>query len=214
VRDALYEREPRVETEWKEKTMALFTAAVLIIGGLVGAAVLVVSIPTLFALMAHDVIDSRRREPAEPVRASARDTEGRIFLERGFARGFVIAGGVFWSAAIFAALYVFRQSGMTSAIVGAFLPLAATLAVLVIGWYYERAAALLLAAASIAVVAWGVIFQFELGVWIILSCVLIGPMAIAAVLFWMARREQEAMELAQARQLELVAVASMSQSAK
>lgn len=190
--------------------MALFTAAVLIIGGLVGAAVLVVSIPTLFALMAHDVIDSRRQESAEPVPASAKDPEGRIFLERGFARGFVIAGGVFWSAAIFAALYVFRQSGMTSAIVGAFLPLAATSAVLVIGWYYERAAALLLAAASIAVVAWGVIFQFELGVWIILSCVLIGPMAIASVLFWMARREQEAMELAQARQLELVAVASMS----
>jgi ABC-type enterobactin transport system permease subunit len=45
-------------------------------------------------------------------------------------------------------------------------------------------------------VAWGVIYQFELGVWAIMVFALIGPMMTASVLFWLARREQEAFELA------------------
>jgi hypothetical protein len=188
--------------------MTLIIAAVLIIGGLVGTAVLVVSIPMLFGMMAADVIQSEKISP----KVKHADAEGRIAVERGFARGFVIAGGVFWAVAIFAGIYVFREHGITSAILGAFIPLVLTAATLAIGWYYERVAALLLVAASVAVVAWGVIFQFEVGVWMILTFALIGPMLTAASLFWLARRDQEALELAISRQLELVPATIDSQS--
>ncbi len=81
-------------------------------------------------------------------------------------------------------------------------PLAATIATLIVGWYYERVAAALLALASVAVVAYGVIYQFELGVWVIMGLFAVGPMLTASVLFWLARRDQEALELALSLQAE------------
>ncbi len=120
----------------------------------------------------------------------------------------MIAGGVFWSVAIFAGMYSFRQDGVGSAVLGAFFPLVAVAATLVIGWYFERAASALLVLASFAVVAWGVIYQFELGVWILMTIALIGPMMTAAVLFWMARRDQEAFELALSATPELAPITS------
>ena len=108
----------------------------------------------------------------------------------------MIAGGAFWSVAIFAGLYSFRESGWSAAVLGAFFPLVAVAATLVIGWYFERTTAALLVLASFAVVVWGVIYQCELGVWILMTVALIGPMLTAAMLFWLARRDQEAFELA------------------
>jgi hypothetical protein len=178
--------------------MSLILVAVLIIGGLVSAVVVAIGIPALFGLMAFDLYQSRDRSPMEPV-----DAEHRISLERGFARAFVIAGGLFWAVASFAGLYTFRQTGMAAAALGAFFPLVATLATLVIGWYYERVMATLLILASFAAVVWGVVAGFELGVWIIVTLALIGPMATAAALFWMARRDQEALELSLASRAEL-----------
>lgn len=191
--------------------MALIIAGVLIIGGLVGTVVLVVSIPMFFGLMAYDVMESRKAERERTPEARATDAEGRIFLERGIARGFVIAGGVFWAIAIFAGMYVYGRSAIGPAMMVAFLPLVATVATLVIGWYYERVASVLLALASVAVVAWGVIYQFEMGVWMIMTIVLIGPMATAAVLFWMARSEEVALELALSRQPELASISTASE---
>lgn len=171
--------------------MELILAAVLLIGGLISAVILAAGIPALVGLIAYDVAKSR------PVAVPApKDTRLRIAAERGVARAFVIAGGIFWSAAIFAGLRSFSETGTLYAVLGAFFPLVAVLATLVIGWYYERVAAALLAAVSVAGVAWGVIYQFELGVWAIMVFALIGPMMTASVLFWLARREQEAFELA------------------
>jgi hypothetical protein len=185
--------------------MSLIMVAVLIIGGLVSAAVVAIGVPVLFGLMAWDVWQSRDQTPVTQA-----DAEERISLERGFARTFVIAGGLFWAVATFAGLYSFRQTGMAFAMLGAFFPLVATMVTLVVGWYYERVMAALLVLASFATVVWGVVAGFELGVWIIVTIALIGPMMTAAVLFWMARRDQEALELSLASTPELAPIGQES----
>jgi hypothetical protein len=178
--------------------MSLALVAVLIIVGFVGVAALAVGIPLVAGLLAWDIADSRKSAPAVRTHSS-----GRIAAERGVARGFVVAGGLFWSVASFAGLYSFQETGVGNALMGAFIPLAAVLATLVVGWYYERVTAALLAAASLIVVAWGVVYQFELGVWMIMVFALIGPMLTASALFWMARRDQDAYERATATRPEL-----------
>ena len=175
--------------------MSLILAAVLVIGGLVGAAVIMLGTPIVLGMMAYDLIE-RPSASAAPTR----DYEHRISLERGFARGFVVAGGLFWAVAAFAGAYSFRQTGMSFALIAAFIPLVATAATLIIGWYFERVTAALLVVASLAVVLWGVAAAFEVGVWTIVTFALVGPMMTAAVLFWLARRDQEAFELSLATQ--------------
>ena len=184
--------------------MSLILVAVLIIGGLIGAVVMAVGVPALLGMMAYDLL---QRRPSAPV--VVEDTERRISLERGFARGFVIAGGMFWTVATFAGLYTFRQTGLSYALMAAFIPLVATIATLIVGWYFERVTSALLVLASLAVVAWGIAINFELGVWTIVTLALIGPMMTAAVLFWLARGDQEAFELSLATQerAELVTIA-------
>lgn len=188
--------------------MSIILVAVLIIGGLVGAAAVIVGIPVLFGLATFDVLEARKSNPRSASDVRSGVSLERISAERGFARAFVIAGGVFWAVAIFAGMYSFRQTGVVSAMVGAFFPLVAVIATLVIGWYFERAASALLVLASFAVVAWGVIYQFELGVWVLMGIALIGPMMTAAALFWMARRDQEAFELALAAMPELAPIST------
>ena len=110
--------------------------------------------------------------------------------ERMAARGFVIAGGVFWVIAAFAGPYVFGGTTAKQAIAVAMWPLIATAVTLLIGWYYERIASVLLFAGSAAVFAWGVMFGWEVGVWMIMSVVLIAPMVIAGVLFLLASHSE------------------------
>lgn len=181
--------------------MSLALVAVLIIVGLVGAAVAFIGVPVVFGMMAYDVAESRKNTAR-----SIEDTSTRIAAERGVARVFVLAGGVFWSIATFAGLSSFQETGAGNALMAAFIPFVACLATLAVGWYYERFTAALLAAASVAVVAWGVIYQFELGVWMIMTFALIGPMATASVLFWLARRDQEAYERATSARPQLAPV--------
>lgn len=180
--------------------MTLAIGAVLLIVGLVASAVVAVGIPLFFGIIAWDLIDRRSRveTPVAPESASM-----RIAVERGFARGFVILGGLFWSIAAFAGLYSFRQTGVNAALMAALIPLIAVAVTLIVGWYYERMTAAMLTVASFAVVSWGVIYQFELGVWMIVTATLIVPMLTAATLFWLARRDQEAYERAEAHKPEL-----------
>ena len=191
--------------------MSIILVAVLVIGGLVGAAAVIVGVPVLFGLAVYDLSESRKRGSSVATAPKGVSME-RVSMERGFARAFVIAGGAFWSVAIFAGMHSFRQDGVAPALLGAFFPLVAVAATLVIGWYFERAASALLVLASFAVVAWGVIYQFELGVWILMTIALIGPMMTAAALFWTARRDQEAFELAMAAMPELAPITSQDSS--
>jgi len=198
--------------------MLLVIAAVLIIVGLLGAGVFVVAVPALLALMVYDVKTSPKsktvgvKDEAEESRRSADRARGRIVLERGVARAFVIVGGVFWGIAAFAGLYSYRQTGVWWALLAAFIPFVATLATLVVGWYYERFTAVLLAVASAGVVYWGVINQFEAGVWGLVTVALIGPMMTASILFWMARREQQALDVFLATRPELAPALATSES--
>lgn len=188
--------------------MLLVIAGILIIGGLAAAVLFAVGAPLVLGLMAFDARSWRNDDiqgvVAEPGSAHWQAaTERRIRLERWVARTFVVLGGAFWGVAAFAGLYSFRQSGVVSSLLAAFIPLVATLVTLIVGWYFERVTAVLLTAASAAVVYWGVANQWELGVWMLVTVALIGPMMTAAVLFWLARREQQAMEVVLAGRLEL-----------
>ena len=120
---------------------------------------------------------------------------GRMDVERMAARGFVIAGGLFWVVAAFAGPYFYSRSGMGPAVSTAIYPLVATLATLAIGWTYERLAAVLLFAGAAGVVVWGVLFGWEVGLWILMSVVLIAPITIAGILFMLAGRMQDVCEL-------------------
>jgi hypothetical protein len=111
-------------------------------------------------------------------------------LSRTFARGLVIAGGSFWLIATFGVPLVYHDAATIDASVGMW-PFLAVLVILIIGWKYERLAAVLLLAASVAVLAWGLIYQWEQGVWIVMAAVLIAPMALAAILFTLSARAEE-----------------------
>jgi len=183
--------------------MPIILVAALIIAVPLTVVAFAILTPLVIGAMAYDVADQGKDTFIDPG-----DLKVRIAVERGVARAFVIAGGAFWSIASFAGLLAFRQTGMGAALLAAFYPLVAVLVALAIGWYYERVVAGLLAIASLAVVAWGVIYQFELGVWMIMAFTLIGPMATAAVLFWLARRDELAFELAISLHPELAPVRS------
>ena len=175
--------------------MGLAVATFLVIFEIVGVVALIVGVPLAFGIMAYDIIEARKHEPVKVAeKVTVRDSTTHIAVERGVARAFVLLGGAFWSIATFASMYSFGDSGTSAAVFAALIPLAACLATLVLGWYYERVTSVLLVVAALAVVAWGVIYQFEAGVWGIMVFALIGPMLTASTLFWFARREQEAYE--------------------
>lgn len=190
-------------------------AGLLMLAGPIAAVAMLVLLLGALGLMAFDAIASRKRERAAAQVAEKATVwnrpqevaESRIFLERGFARAFVIAGGVFWAAAAFAGLYSFRDAG-PMAFLGAAVPLLATIVTLVVGWYWERIAAIMLAVASVGAVYYGITAGFEAGVWMLVTVSLIGPMVTASVLFWLARREFEALELRLAEPEMAVATAS------
>ena len=175
--------------------MELAFAAFIVIAIVVCSAAVVIGVPLVIGLMAYDVVqDSKERKvAAAPVRV---DDPRPIAVKRGIARAFVIVGALFWSAATFAEIYSGGQSGAGQAIMAALLPLGASLITLVIGWYWERLTAAALMLAAIGVVAWGVVYQFDAQVWLISLVMLVGPMVTASVLFWLARRNQEAYEFA------------------
>jgi hypothetical protein len=183
--------------------MGLAVATFLIVFEIVAVVAFLIGVPLAFGVMAYDIRESRRNAPPKVEKIVERDSVLRLTVERGIARLFVIVGGLFWSVATFAGMYSFGTSGTGEAVMGAAIPLAVVLATLVLGWYYERFTAVLLLIASFAVIAWGVVYQFEAGVWGIMTFAMIGPMLTASALFWMARREQEAYERVTALKPEL-----------
>lgn len=173
-----------------ELAIVLFVMLITI----VAAVAVVLGVPFLIGMITYDVIDSRKHATEKVL--SAEEASSRIALRRGVARAFVIVGSVFWSVAAFFDVYTMRAAGAGPAILAAIVPLAAVLVTLVIGWYWERLTAIVLAVASFGVLAWGVVYGFSPELWAVLTLTLIGPMLTASVLFWAARRQQEAYEFA------------------
>lgn len=119
----------------------------------------------------------------------------RMSIERFFARGFVIIGGIFWASAVFGADYGYRGFSPMVSARNALLPLVLTLFVLGVGWFYERLITLVLAGGALAVAVWGITAMWEPGVWSLVVATLIGPMILAALLYWFAARMQTACTL-------------------
>lgn len=121
----------------------------------------------------------------------------RMNVERLFARGFVVFGGVVWTVMLFASETAARHTDfaytleeVAAAASTALVPLAATLLVFVIGLFYEKLAALVLLAGVVGSIGWGVAAGWSASLWVIMGVAGIGPMLLAAVLFLMASRMQ------------------------
>lgn len=177
--------------------MELAFVAALLIVTIIAVIALVIGVPFLFAMLAYDLVESKKAAAATAVEATPK-APATIALKRGVARVFVVAGAAFWSVATYAELHSLQlgSASVGNAMLAAFIPLGASLATLVVGWYWERLTAALLVAGAVAAVAWGVIYQFTPLIWMIVTFSLIGPMLTAAILFWQARRDQEAYERA------------------
>jgi hypothetical protein len=121
-------------------------------------------------------------------------------LARTLARALVIAGGSFWAIAIFAVPYVYGNVSLAESARTGSWPFLAALVIFAVGWRYERLASVLLAGACAAVIVWGVIYGWEAGVWLIMTTVLIAPMAVAALLFVLAARAEEKRSLESSKQ--------------
>jgi hypothetical protein len=187
--------------------MSPIVAGLLMLVGIGTAVTVAVAAPLLLFVILREIFMTE-----ESAASQAEPSSVSIAMKRGGARAFVVAGGAFWSLASFAGLYSYRQTGVGSALLAALYPLAACALTLVVGWYFERVVAMLLVAAAGAVVVWGVLYQFELGVWAIMTLALIGPMLTASGLFWFARGDQEAFELTFAARPELHLVFSARSS--
>jgi len=165
------------------------------IGGPILAVVVIVGIVALVGLVAYDVVTSRRAEPvlsaAEAAhRKTARAHESavaRMYIERGVARSFVILGAAFWGVCALAAS-LWYQRGMEALLFIALIPFLMNIASLIIGWRFERTASVMLVLTAGGAIWWAAAHSFELGVWMLFTILLIGPMMTAAVLFWLARQ--------------------------
>ncbi len=119
-------------------------------------------------------------------------------MERIFARSFVIVGGLFWMFMLFAAqtqahyaLLIYTVADVERGLLYQLLPLTLTIAIFIIGMYYERVAALILAVGAVAVVVWGIIAGWELGLWLWMGVLIIAPMVVAGLLYWLAARMEQ-----------------------
>jgi len=115
----------------------------------------------------------------------------RMAWQRLLARGFVIAGGLFWIVAAFAAWYGFREASFVESVGGALNPLLLTVLVFVVGWRFERAASLMLAVGGVGLATWGILSAWSAGLWTIMTATLIAPIIIASVLFYLASRMEK-----------------------
>jgi len=144
---------------------------------------------------------------------SVEQPSGTENVVRMLARILVLAGGVFWIIAAFAGPYVFDNMSLADSLKTAVWPFLAALAILAVGWIYEHLAAVLLFAASTAALVWGVIYGWEVGVWVVMAFVLFAPMMMAAVMFLLAARA-EARRVARDEAKSAVIAAGVKRNAK
>jgi len=141
----------------------------------------------------------------------ARNT-GQLNIDRVFARLFTVGGGIFWVIAIFTANTVMKSytnqpitlPELTKGATTAFFPLVLVIAVLILGWFYERLTGVLLVVVALIMLGYGALQHWganEIVLWFTAFSVLVLPSLIAAALFELAARRQEGQE-AEARKAE------------
>ena len=90
---------------------------------------------------------------------------GEPNVERILARGFVVLGGLFWTLAFFAvntkasyATFIYSLPEVERAVMYALFPLVLTIAVFVLGLFYERLTGVVLLLAAAAMLLYGAVF--------------------------------------------------------
>ncbi len=114
----------------------------------------------------------------------------RMELEEFAARTFAALGVMFWITVAGAALI----TGSTQAFYGFALVALAATGLLVVGWFFERTAAVAAVLLAVATVAWGISLAWEAGLWIIVGATLVVPFLITAALFLAVRHEERVVE--------------------
>ena len=111
--------------------------------------------------------------------------------ERIAARVFVALGGLVWFVLTLGAAVVYPSGIAWMDQYGPILVLVLSIGALLVGWFFENLAAVLLFAGAVATVAWGVVAGWEPGVWGLMSLFLIAPEVISGVLFLAAASMQK-----------------------
>jgi len=126
----------------------------------------------------------------EEVRTMKDRAEDALEVDEFVIRLFMIVGACIWIAAA-AMAYV---TGELEVFYGYSVVALFTVAVLAVGWFYERIAEAALLVAAGALIAWGVSAGWEAGIWLMMGATVILPMIVAAALFAFEVREERVIE--------------------
>jgi hypothetical protein len=120
----------------------------------------------------------------------------RMNAQRWFARGFVVLGGVFWVSMIFGAKVGYQGVSVPQGLVAVLVPLLITIAVFVLGMYYETLTAVILfVVAAASLVFAGFSQSLNVGSWAFWVMLMVLPAGIAGVLYLLAAQTQMVCEL-------------------
>ena len=124
----------------------------------------------------------------------------RMNVYRLAARYLVAFGGLFWAAVVLAGAMKMNSSSifefkvvspnLNTALAYSVTWIVVAALVFVVGLFYERIAAALLAIAAIGSIVFGATMNWESGMWIIMLFFIILPVAVSAVMYVLAAREQ------------------------
>lgn len=122
------------------------------------------------------------------------DRINQMNVERLFARGFLVIGGVFWGAMWLASFFGAARIPASYSPGDWLAPVALLVIVItfVLGLFYEYVAAAVLFVGAFFVAVYGVFagqWQ-EVGVWVIMAVFFMAPMVIAGILYLLAARTQ------------------------
>lgn len=120
-------------------------------------------------------------------------------FERILARLFMILGIVFTFWMGFGAKYAYLGQPLAVATAYGLFLCAGLIVIFVIGLFYEVIAAILLGVGALGIVVWGIIAGWGPGEWGAMGFVIIAPMLVSALLYYLAARMQGICEMAESR---------------
>jgi hypothetical protein len=124
----------------------------------------------------------------------------RMNVYRLAARYLVVFGGLFWAAVVLAgalrlnssSIFEFKvvSPNLNTALAYSMVWIGVAALVFVVGFFFERIAAVLLILAAAGSIAFGAYMNWESGMWMIMLFFIIIPVLVSAAMYWLAAREQ------------------------
>lgn len=116
----------------------------------------------------------------------------RMNVQRMIARGVVLLGVLVCGVAVLGA---FAEMGYTARTPMAYatsaaVPFAIAVVIFFVGLFFEVLAAFLLIVGAVGVAIWGVLSGWESGSWVAMTLLVMGPMVLSGVLYWLAAQTQ------------------------